>query len=186
VRELRPPDPPLRDGDLLLRPSTPDDLPAILAVYSETDIQHWMGWDFDADGPTEDDIRGNIERAEQAWRDGTWAPFRIADPETDEVVGGVNLRFCDFDIAEISYFLRASARGRGFATRAVRLVVQWGFDELGLARIELRAHPENLPSQRVAERAGFVREGVERASRPWPSGERFDSILYSLLPADVG
>ncbi len=107
MHKLRPPDPPLRDGDVLLRPSRPDDLDAILAVYREEDVQHWMGWDFlEPDGPTEDESRSGA------------------------------------------------------------------FDELGIARIELRAHPENVPSQRVAERVGFVREGVERASRAWASGER--------------
>jgi RimJ/RimL family protein N-acetyltransferase len=112
------------------------------------------------------------------------AVFRIVDAATYEVVGGVNLRFGDHDIAEISYFLRASARGRGLATRAVRLVAGWAFDELAVERIELRVHPENDASRRVAERAGFTREGVERASRAWPDGTRVDSIVYSLLPGD--
>jgi RimJ/RimL family protein N-acetyltransferase len=87
--------------------------------------------------------------------------------------------------AEVSYFLRASARGRGFATRAVRLVTRWAFDELGIQRFELRAHPENEASIRVAERAGFKREGIERASRAWPDGTRFDSALFSLLPGEL-
>jgi precorrin-6A synthase len=183
VRSLVPPDPPLRDAELLLRPSSERDAAAIRAVYSEADIRRWMGWD--ADLPDDAEARANIERAAEAWSEGTWAVFRIVDAATDQVVGGVNLRFCDFQIAEVSYFLRASARGRGFATRAVRLVARWAFDELGIERIELRAHPENAPSQRIAERAGFTREGVERASRAWPDGTRFDSILFSLLRTDA-
>lgn len=141
-----------------------------------------MGWD----GPFPDDTeaRGTIERATRAWRQGTWAVFGIATAPTDRVVGGANLRFGDFQIAEVSYFLRASARGRGFATRAVLLLARWAFDELGIERIELRAHPENAASQRVAERAGFTREGVERASRAGPDGNRFDSILFSLIRTD--
>ena len=154
----------------------------IRAVYSEPDIRRWMGWDDRP--PDEAEARANIERAARAWQEGTWAVFRIADAATDEVVGGVNLRFADHDIAEISYFLRASARGRGFATRAVRLATRWAFDELGIERIELRVHPDNASSRRVAERAGFSLEGVERASRPWPDGTRFDSLVYSLLPDD--
>jgi RimJ/RimL family protein N-acetyltransferase len=66
----------------------------------------------------------------------------------------------------------------------VRLVTRWAFEELAIERIELRAHPENGPSLRVAERAGFTREGVERASRAWPDGTRFDSIVFSLLRTD--
>jgi RimJ/RimL family protein N-acetyltransferase len=172
----------LRDGDLLLRPSVATDAEAIREVYSEPDIRHWMGWD---DQPPDDtEARANIERAVRSWEERTWAVFRIVDAATDKVVGGVNLRLGDHRIGEISYFLRASARGRGLATRAVRLVAGWAFDELGLERIELRAHPENEASRRVAERAGFAREGVERGSRAWPDGSRFDSVVYSLLPRD--
>jgi len=131
------------------------------------------------------EARANIERAARAWREGKWAVFRIADAATDEVVGAISLRCGDNDTAEISYFLRASARGRRLATRAVRLVTRWAFDELAIERIELHVHPENASSRRVAERAGFRREGVERAaSRAWPDGTRFDSIVSSLLRTD--
>jgi RimJ/RimL family protein N-acetyltransferase len=180
---VRPPDPPLRDDDLIVRPGKLTDASAIREVYSEPDIRRWMGWDGEA--PDEAEALANLERAAASWRDGTWAVFRIVDAATDQVVGGVNLRLAGFETGEVSYFLRASARGRGFATRAVRLIASWAFRELGLERIELRAHPENEASIRVAERAGFTREGIERASRAWPDGTRFDSILFSLLPDEL-
>jgi RimJ/RimL family protein N-acetyltransferase len=175
--------PQLRDDDLLLRPGRESDSEAVRAVYSEPDIRRWMGWDDRP--PDEAEARANIERAAQAWDERAWAVFRIVDTAADEVVGGVNLRLGDHAVAEVSYFLRASARGRGFATRAVRLATRWAFDELGIERIELRVHPDNTASRRVAERAGFAREGVERASRAWPDGTRFDSVVYSLLPSDL-
>jgi RimJ/RimL family protein N-acetyltransferase len=182
VRPLVPPDPPLRDGDLLLRPSRESDAPAIRAVYSEPDIRQWMLWDDEV--PDEAEALANIERAARSWAEGTWAVFRIVEAVSDEVVGGVSLGLREHETAEISYFLRASARGRGLATRAVGLVTRWAFDELALERIELRVHPENHASRRVAERAGFTREGVERASRSRPDGTRIDSIVWSLLPTD--
>jgi RimJ/RimL family protein N-acetyltransferase len=182
VRSLVPPDPPLRDRELLLRPSRESDAPAIRKLYSVPDIRRWMGWDDQM--PDEAEAQANIARAARAWEEGTWAVFRIADAPTDEVIGGINLRLGEHDSAEISYFLRPSARGRGLATRAVRLVARWAFDELAIERLEVRVHPENAPSRQVAERAGFTREGVERASRAWPDGTRFDSIVYSLLRSD--
>jgi RimJ/RimL family protein N-acetyltransferase len=169
---------------MVLRPGTERDVAGIRALYAEQDIRKWMGWD--AEPPDEAEARANIERGLRAWQEGTWAVFRIVDAATDQVVGGVNLRFGEHRIAEVSYFLRTSARGRGLATRAVRIIARWAFDELGIERIELRTHPENAASRRVAERAGFTREGIERASRAWPDGTRFDSILYSLLPSDEG
>jgi RimJ/RimL family protein N-acetyltransferase len=141
-----------------------------------------MGWDDRV--PDESEARANIDRAAAGWNEGAWAVFRIVDAATDDVVGGINLRLGEHDTAEISYFLRGSARGRGLATRAVRLVTRWAFDELAIERIELRAHPDNGPSLRVAERSGFTREGVERALRAWPDGTRFDSIVYSLIRTD--
>lgn len=182
MRFLVPPDPVLGDAEMILRPSTEHDVAAIRAVYSEPDIRHWMGWH--GEPPDDAEARANIERAADAWRDGSWAVFRIADRATDQVVGGINLRLADNEIAEISYFLRESARGRGLATRAVLLVTRWAFRDLGIERIELRVQPENEASRRVAERAGFLFEGTERASRAWPDGTRFDSLLFSLIVGD--
>ena len=182
VRSLVIPDPPLRDAGIVLRPSREGDAAAISEVYSEPDTRRWMVWG--ADLPDDAEARANIVRAASAWEDGSWAVFRIADADSDEIIGGVNLRFREHDTAEISYFLRGSARGRGLATRAVRLVAGWAFESLGVERIELRVHPDNKASQAVAERVGFTREGIERASRVWPDGTRFDSIVFSLLPSD--
>jgi RimJ/RimL family protein N-acetyltransferase len=70
------------------------------------------------------------------------------------------------------------------ATRALRLVSVWALDELGLQRISLLAEPENVPSQRVAEKAGFRREGVLRSFREL-KGARRDYVMYSLLPGDL-
>ena len=182
---LVPPDPVLGDAEMILRPSTERDLAAIRAGYSEPDIRHWMCWEGEPP-PDDAEARSNIERAANAWREGSWAVFRIADGATDRVVGGVNLRLTDHQIAEISYFLLESARGRGWATRAVQLVSRWAFQDLGIERIELRVHPDNAASRRVAERAGFVFEGTERASRAWPDGTRFDSLLFSFIRDDQG
>ena len=68
-------------------------------------------------------------------------------------------------------------------TLAVRLLCGWLLDE-GVGRIEVRTHPENLASQRLAERAGFTREGRERKSI-WLHGERHDAVVWSLLPGDA-
>jgi Acetyltransferase (GNAT) domain len=62
---LVPPDPPLRDDEIVLRPSRESDAPAIRAVYSEPDIRKWMAWD-DA-LPDDAEARANIERAARAW-----------------------------------------------------------------------------------------------------------------------
>ncbi len=70
-------------------------------------------------------------------------------------------------------------------TRAVRLVAAWALRAAGCERLVLRADTLNVPSQRVAERAGFVREGIERSARFSPrQGRRVDFVVYSRLPED--
>jgi RimJ/RimL family protein N-acetyltransferase len=70
------------------------------------------------------------------------------------------------------------------ATQAVRLLTRWTFAELGLARLELTCGPDNEASQRVAERCGFVREGLVRSPVPF-KGTRRHSVLYGLLPDEL-
>jgi Acetyltransferases, including N-acetylases of ribosomal proteins len=67
-------------------------------------------------------------------------------------------------------------------TRAVRLVCDWLFAQ-GVGRLEVRTHPDNVASQRLAERSGFQQEGLERRSI-WLHGRRADALLWSLLPDD--
>ena len=86
--------------------------------------------------------------------------------------------------ASVGYWLLPEARGRGFATRSVRLISRWAHEDLGYARLSLTAEPSNERSCRVAERSGFVREGVLR-SYAEIAGRRVDSVIFSLLPADL-
>jgi RimJ/RimL family protein N-acetyltransferase len=85
--------------------------------------------------------------------------------------------------AAVGCWLAPHARGRGIATRAVRLLARWAFDDLGIARLQITCGPDNLASQRVAERAGFTREGVLRSHYPFKGGRR-DTVVFSLLPGD--
>ncbi len=71
------------------------------------------------------------------------------------------------------------------ATRAVRLLSRWALTELGLSRVQLGTYIDNYASQRVAERCGFVREGVLR-SYIEVKGCRHDVVMFSLLPDDLG
>ena len=150
--------------------------------FREHDLMHWMLWE--PEHVDEAEALANIARSEESWADGSWAPFRVV--VDGHVVGGVNLHFLEYDTAELSYFLRASARGRGLATRAVLLATDYGFRERGTQRVFARVDPANAGSVAVAQRAGFTFEGIERHSAAYPAGRRFDSRVYSLLPARAG
>jgi RimJ/RimL family protein N-acetyltransferase len=116
------------------------------------------------------------------WREGKAATFAICAAD-DGCVGHVFVNLSSGGRGSIGYWLLPEARGRGFATRAVRLVARWALRELGLARLQLLAEPSNEASQRVAERSGFTREGVLRSYTEL-DGRRLDYVMFSLLPGD--
>jgi RimJ/RimL family protein N-acetyltransferase len=77
------------------------------------------------------------------------------------VVGRGGLKSIDLEhgIAEITYWVLAEHRRRGYAKRAVEVATWWAFNDLGLRRIELTHSTQNVPSCRVAEASGYVLEG---------------------------
>lgn len=100
-------------------------------------------------------------------------------------VGPVSLQDFEHGSASLRYWLAPMARGRGVATCAVKLLVGWGFQHLALARLWLQVEPENVASQRVAERCGFVREGRLRSHLESRDGGRLDVLIYGLLPGEL-
>jgi RimJ/RimL family protein N-acetyltransferase len=75
------------------------------------------------------------------------------------VVASVAVQSIDGGAAEVGYWVAAHARGRGIATRAVRLVCDWAARELGLEALEIMHHEDNPASQGVARAAGFTESG---------------------------
>ncbi|MEA2494708.1 MAG: hypothetical protein QOJ29_2619 [Thermoleophilaceae bacterium] len=114
--------------------------------------------------------------------------FAITQADTGRVLGSVGIRFSESgDVGEIGYWLRADARGRGTIARALRVICEWAFERPGVARLQLRADVDNVPSRRSAEKAGFRLEGVLR-SVYWNArlGRRQNWAMYSLLPEEFG
>jgi RimJ/RimL family protein N-acetyltransferase len=126
-----------------------------------------------------------LERYEQAHKEGTRAGFAIVDEESGAFLGLAALVQLDRHAreAEAGYIVSPQARGRGIAVRALRLLTDWALGELALERVELRISVDNGGSIRVAERAGFVREGVLR-SLHFKQGRRADIAVYSRIPAN--
>ena len=81
------------------------------------------------------------------------------------LVGSVRLREIGESTGEITYHLDRQERGRGYATRAVRLLVEYAFGDLGLGRVQARVPPDDAPSVRVARRAGLRNEGLVRVAQ---------------------
>ena len=137
------------------------------------------------DAPPAGTAQESVERAERQWSTGKGAPFVIVDPDDGRPLGLLNVQFGDDDeVASLAVSVFPEARGRGVASRALRLGALWGIRELGLARVVAEAAADNHASIRAIEKAGFQREGTLR-SHCKTHGERHDCVMFSLVPSDL-
>jgi len=178
--KLRPPDPPLTDGVVLLRLLLDDDLAPMVDACRDPEMQRWT---MVPHPYGEAEARRWLSESAEAWEAGEAASFVIADAVDEAYLGGIGLRSAPWPVGEVGYGVAPWARDRGVATRALRLLSGWAMDELEVPRISLLAEPGNLPSQRVAEKAGYRREGLLRSYREL-KGVRRDYVMYSLLAED--
>jgi RimJ/RimL family protein N-acetyltransferase len=173
-------DEPLVEGPTALRPWRDSDIPSRVEICRDSEIVRWTRV---PPNYSETDARMfMLERLDEISK-GTRAPFAVVSAEDDSILlGSVALmRFAwEHRRAEVGYFMARGARGFGHATRAVRLIGDFGFDRLGLERITLLTATGNVSSQRVAERAGFTREGVLRSYVAGKEG-RQNMVVFSLL-----
>ncbi|GAA2759472.1 hypothetical protein GCM10009872_48320 [Actinopolymorpha rutila] len=84
------------------------------------------------------------------------AGFVICDAATGDRLGNIGITR-DGSVGEAAYWLASAARGRGVATRALKLISAWALRDFGIAEIRLWTHAENARSRQVAERAGYRR-----------------------------
>lgn len=125
-----------------------------------------------------------LARYEQGRADGTAFGFAALDDDGRFLGVGLTPHFdTEAREVEIGYIVAPAARGRGVATEIVRRLTRWAFEDLGALRACLLIDVENVASQRVAERAGYVHEGVLRSVH-LKQGRRIDQAVWSRLPPD--
>lgn len=147
---------------IALRPLAEGDLDAIVAACQDPESLAWTTVP-DPYGPA--DAEFFVARhAPRRWRHGEGAAYAIVGPD-DAFAGSMELRIGPgLETADVGFLTAPWARGRGYAATALRTLTDWGFDALGLHRIEWRAYVGNDASRKVAERAGFTIEGVSRSA----------------------
>jgi RimJ/RimL family protein N-acetyltransferase len=171
----------LTDGDLLLRPWSDGDVDAVHRACQDPEIQRWTT----VPSPYgRADAEWFVSTCPDRWQAGV-ASFAAVDADSGTLLGSFGLEGVEQEQGpEIGFWVSAEARGRGVATRAVRRLARWAFDDLGCPRLVWRAYVGNIRSRRVAEAVGFRVEGIERRGIV-QRGERRDAWLGSLLPADL-
>jgi RimJ/RimL family protein N-acetyltransferase len=130
-----------------------------------------------------DDAAAMVQLCEAEREKGVMLDLVIASDTDDGYLGEVLLFVREADAGELAYAIAPSACGRGLATGAVTALTEWAFDRLGIQRLYLRIHPDNAASIRVAEKAGYRREGLLRSAGV-VRGERVDLLVYGRLPTD--
>jgi RimJ/RimL family protein N-acetyltransferase len=173
--------PTLADGVVLLRAWRHDDAPAIFAACQDAEIARWVPipWPYH-----EPDALTLIDASAAGWRDGTAAHFAVIDAATGSMVGAITRYGPDSDRgihrATFGYWVAAAARGRGVATRALTLIVDWTLATTDVIRLDLETFAGNEASAVVAARCGFTPEGILRA-RYVHRGVPMDAVSFSRI-----
>jgi RimJ/RimL family protein N-acetyltransferase len=168
-------------GWVLLRPWRDEDAGAVWAARQDPEIRLWNS----PGSSSPEEVAGFLRRRAD-WSEGDHASWAIADAATDQVLGSVSLHEIDPEQgdAQIGYWTVPAARGRGVAPLVVDAVCRWAFAVLPIDRIELFHAVDNPASRRVAEKAGFTREGHLRRSYRYGDGAKHDELLWSRLADD--
>ncbi|GAA2056800.1 GNAT family N-acetyltransferase [Williamsia deligens] len=116
-----------------------------------------------------------------------WPGFVVAitEGDDDDLLGTCHLRVHDedSDVVAIGYMVSPAARGRGIATRATRLLIDFAWS-VGAHRVTIDAFATNAASRAVAVRCGMRQEGVLREAHLGNGGIRHDVVVYGLLRSD--
>lgn len=170
---------------LKLRLITDADLEFVHQLHSlpETDEFNTMGIPADID-----ETKGILDGWMQEY---TAVPtqaytFIIEVKETQKSIGLIAIRKGKpkYNIAEVWYKLHVAEWGKGYATEALKTLIDWGFSNLQLHRIEAGCAAENIGSVKVLEKAGMEREGTRRKTLPLKTGWA-DNYIYGILSEDI-
>ncbi|MEO0785528.1 MAG: GNAT family protein [Pseudomonadota bacterium] len=150
--------------------------------------RHLEPWEprWPADALSRDDWNRRLKAWRTGWRNDRAYVFLIFDRSDGVLLGGIsvtNVRRGPAQSASLGYWLLEEATGEGLMIEAVDRICRWGFQTLGLARLEAGTLPENVKSRNVLVRCGFAEEGLARKYLEI-NGERRDHVLYARLKDD--
>ena len=175
-----------QDDAVALRPFRPDDLSQLYTATRETIdlLCAWMTWchrDYSLK-----QCESFLAQSAADWESDAAYTFAIVDRKDEALLGSIGLshvnRACN--AANLGYWVRRSRSGQGIASRAVRLIAQFGLRQLRLSRLEIVIPEGNVASQRVAQKAGAKFEVLLR-NKILLNGKSHNATMYSLLEHDL-
>jgi RimJ/RimL family protein N-acetyltransferase len=186
----------LRDDAIRLAPPELEDAATVLEWDADSEIQHWYDWPATPPADDPQTYAARLAAAERtvrsqraSWDEGEQFTFVIHSATTGEGLGWVDLQPRGSGRGNVAYGVIARHRGKGHATRGVRLAVSYAFDVLGWIRLDLATVADNVASRAVALKTGFHLEGVLRSYGAYERyqpllGKRFDWAIHGLLSTD--
>jgi len=168
---------------LTLRRFRPADITALQAIRNDPEVARYQSWNT-ADEAALHTFIASLQTSEPG-TPGEWFQFAVTRRDDGILIGdcGLHILAEDDRLAEIGYTFGRPFQGQGYATEAVRAVLDYAFGALGLHRIAAITDVRNTGSIRVLERLGFRREGHTRQAF-WNRGAWVDEYLYALLRAE--
>lgn len=172
----------LRSGAITLRALRDADAPFIVTACNDPETQKWLP--IPAPYRLQNANWFINEHAILTQLSGTGIVFGIEHDKT--LVGCIDIKRAEWlnRDCEIGYWAMPEHRGHGYMTHALDMLSKWVLVRYSFARVEVRAAAENIASQRVAEKAGFVREGIARDAGRVHSG-RVDLVIFSRVANDL-
>jgi RimJ/RimL family protein N-acetyltransferase len=172
---------PLETERLLLRPFTPDDFDALLAMHSRPDVARYLYWE----PRSEAEVRTTLEKkvASRAIRsEGDVLAFAVVLKATNEVVADVVLQLVSEEHrrGEIGFIVHPDHQGHGYASDASRALLRLAFEDLKLHRVVGHLEARNAASARVLEKIGMRRE-AHFVENEYVKGEWQSEIVYAIL-----
>ncbi|WP_233269351.1 GNAT family N-acetyltransferase [Alteribacillus sp. YIM 98480] len=173
------PFPHLETKRLRLRRLQQEDLYAVFDYASKPEVSEHVLWDTHR---STEDTQQFLDIAFEKYKQGHLAPFGIERKESAELIGTIDYVWWEqgHAAAEIGYVLSPNYWGQGIIPEAASKLVSFGFEQMGLVRIEARCYAENKNSMRVMEKLGMTYEGTIR-QRLLVKGVRRDINIYGLL-----
>lgn len=173
------PFPTLQTKALLLRKVEEKDAEALFQLRSNKRIMQYLNRPI---AQTIDDAFNLIQRIQTDLHNNTGITWAIAQKTDDTLIGTIGFWRIEAQNhrAEIGYLLHADFQGRGWMDAAIKKVIAYGFEQIGLHTIEANIDPRNTPSARLLEKNHFVREAYFKENL-FQDGQFTDTAIYSLL-----
>jgi len=171
--------------EITLRKIVASDLDNLFEIYSNEKLFQYSPVMFKKNKDTVANMIGHFERDFHKRKEIFLGICLNSEP--NDIVGVAEIfdYSPEVNMITIGYRLNDGFWGKGIATKAVKAITDYLFNDIGINRIQAFVMPENIKSQNVLQRNGFVKEGIIRQGTVWKGKGVVDLILYSILKSDI-